>query len=171
MVRGSVNSGRDQQDRPEEQAHRPRGASCPPDRAIGHISSDHVDRLFLAFLEHLGQRNPPAPPRQRFPLRRRRCPAGHHRQPQRGAAAAVLLRQPGQCLCEQRAWRRAAVALGHGVALAGGAQVAQQRQRIGVEQGDVLGVDHRQREAGALQQRGAVAQVGEWRDARRGAAG
>ena len=67
--------------------------------------------------------------------------------------------------------RRSAVAQPHGVRLAGRAQVAQQRHRVGVEEPDFLHVGHRQREPGALQQRGAIAQIGKRRYARRGTAG
>ena len=80
-------------------------------------------------------------------------------------------RQPRQRRRKQLPRRHAPVALAQRVRLPRRAQIAQQRERIGVEQPQFLHVRDRQREPGALQQRGAVAQIGERRHPRRGAAG
>ena len=49
-------------------------------------------------------------------------------------------------------------------------QIAHQGERSVVAHGDAIDVGHRQRKAGALQQSAELAQIGEWRDARRSAA-
>lgn len=72
---------------------------------------------------------------------------------------------------EEGAGRGAAAAQRDGVGFACSAQVPQEGERVGVGEGDVLGVGNGQGKAGALEEGGAVPQVGEGGDARRGAAG
>ena len=83
-----------------------------------------------------------------------------------GEALAVDLRRAQ----ERGPPRQAAPALDHQVALAHGAEVAHQGERIVVLDLDGLAVGHRQGEARALQQARRVAQIGERRDARAQAA-
>src|SRR5271157_2056662 len=97
-----------------------------------------------------------------------RRPGGHHRQTQRDLDPAPQPRERGS---EQPAGRDAPVAPDQRVGLPVGPQVAQQPERVGVAERDVLAVDDRQREAGPLQQPGTVPQLGERRDAGRHAAG
>ena len=94
-------------------------------------------------------------------LERRAHPTARRRE-----ALAVKLEGAGQ--------HRAAQAPGpveKGRRLAHGAQVVQQRQRIGIVHRQRVAIGHRQREAGALKQPRGVENVGERRNPRRGAAG
>ncbi len=83
-----------------------------------------------------------------------------------GEALAIDLRHAQQ----RRAAQRRTAALGQHIGRAHAPQILHQREGIVVAHHDAIDIRHRQRKAGALQQRADVAQVGERRDARRDAA-
>ena len=72
--------------------------------------------------------------------------------------------------CQRRAPQRRAAALVQHIGRAHAAQVAHQVERRRVAHGEPVDVDHRQRKAGALQQRAEFAHIGKRRNARRDAA-
>src|SRR5438309_102587 len=97
-------------------------------RSSGQLTFDF--RLFLALLS---------------PTLRR--PAGQHRKPKgRRNAPLFASYETGQGAREQRSFRNASIALPERIGFPGGAQLPEQRERIGVEQLDLLHIRDRQGE-------------------------